>query len=496
MRTRLAAAVGMLAFALAQVAHAQNVGLEVWLQPWTQWNDDDQPIPVLSDGSLVSRSLQESFASAEASLEGVIAGFLQTPNLLADEISLYDLTVDIGAPTLAITNPSGGGDSSPSFTAAVGFERIRVDTWSTVPGPFGSWADPHCNLELGLAFELPVRLGSSSSQPFESAIGPDTRLARVTSFAVDSANLPCDLLVGALSVTGLDDTLTNMITDPNGPVAGQLDAVLRPQLQAALDQINTAVAAVAPDDMLMRGWVTPSRLTLAFSPAPVADNGVRTSLRGSLTSTSVDGAASQQVDCADLVVTAQRKSGPRPIVMSNGELGLDPLEPLDVTLVCDADGVPGRYVVEGLAANFPNYIEITSQQAQYGICTVSDPSSAVWVLSVSGLDDEVLLPSELGQEHDLVLEQNLKLCGADAQEPDPTQPPGYPYPPDRPGDDVFDPALDPLAPLNPSLPSIDPAAPVALNPQPLPPIDPDLPAALKPQPLPPIDIDSIGILQR
>lgn len=487
MRVSLMAALGALVLTLGATAHAQSdVGLRVWVQGWNPTTDGDEPTEMLNDATLVSRSIHDGFARAEPQVEGAVVNLLQTSDMFADGVTLYDVTVDIPQPSFAVTSTAGGGETPASFTAAVGFEQIYVDATATQPSVFGSWADPHCNMRLGLAFDLPLRLGSDPSHPFESAIGPNTHVARITSVDIDSAGVVCDVVLAVLDLTGIKDALTRVLTDPNGQVATQLQDAIRPQIDLALDALNAAAATFVPPGGSMRSWASSSRITLAFAPAPIPDDGARASVSGKLTSLTHDEGFQSTVHCNELVFQVWRKTGPRPMIWPDGTLGGDPLELLTTPLSCEGDGQE-RYTLGGLAAHSPNYVDISTTTVG-GHCPKHGVGGTYWSASISGLTDELgrVLPTALGVEHDLVAEERQGICD------------GYPVPepplgkPTNPGDPPFDlgnPVIDPVV--------IDPvvvtkqitqgysahAEQVMLNPQPLP------PRTLKPQPLPPQELE-------
>jgi hypothetical protein len=390
---------------LSSPALAADVGLRVFVQTWTPLTDDDEARRVIDEPTLISGAIHEGWMAHSDELHDTVRGVLGQGDLLAEGITLYDIHLILPEPQLSVQSRGGGGTEPLSLEVSVKLPGMHLEATSTTPTILGEYADPRCSIGFDLTAVIPVTLGTDVSHPFSTDLTPsqaaDRPILKVSNFRFDSQGLICDLGKLGLEVTGYDEDLTRVFTDPNTAHARQINEVLIAMLQQGLGQANDAISSVVPEGLVrVNAWAVPGApLTLAFSaPGPFPDPGPRVSVTGTFTSVTQDSGTAVPPTCEAMPLSAGRKTGPRPILDPAGTLGAPPLEPLATSVVCTPAGEgPARYTFSGLSSLFPNVVRHSS-----GSGCKSSRSTQAHVSKVSGLPDR-LLPTDLGPDYDVVV---------------------------------------------------------------------------------------------
>jgi hypothetical protein len=195
---------------------------------------------------------------------------------------------------------------------------------------------------------------------------------RVTNFAWDSQNFPCDAVKAVVGLFGAENTIRHEVEQADA--IKQAAATMTATLDSVFANLNNQVASIVPPDLVrvnawLHGAQGDQRLGLYFGiRSPLPDPGPRATITGSLRFVALQ-ASPEAVNCRALPITVVRKTGPRPVLNINGTLGDPPVEPLSINAQCDV--APGQsrvlpYRVSGLSSVFPNYFTFTSLQ---GRCT-------------------------------------------------------------------------------------------------------------------------------
>jgi hypothetical protein len=403
----------LVALALSTPALADDVGLRVMVQPWTPWADDDTAYRVVDDPTLISGALHDGWADQAQTIHDQLVALLGQGDLIASGVTMSGIDLRVPEPTLSVSSLGGGAGAAPlDLVWTLRFDDVHVAAELTTPTVLGSWADPRVSLDFDLTVTVPVGVGTDVAAPFTTTASADQQLLVISDVRVDSENLVADIALAVTRLfvdpdTLLEDQGNGALQGMNGTIVGMLGQVLA--------TANGAVSSVVPAGMVrLSAWAEEGvPLTLAFGVIGPLPDGPAGAVSGTFRSTTSDGLLTTKGTCESIPLSAKRKTGPRPILNPWGDLGEEPLEPLDASFQCgepDENGV-ATYTLVGLSAAFPNRIAVGSDSG----CDTSNPASIRDVFHVDGMPDR-LLPADLARPYDLVAEVYRDLCGAQTPE--------------------------------------------------------------------------------
>jgi hypothetical protein len=371
-----ALAVSALAFG-AQPAAAEApapVGIKLLVQPWTPLDDNDAVQPLYDSNDAITASINRTWDKVKPKVIDSIRARLQTPDLFAEGVSLYDLKINVNTPELSIAP-----DGNAGFIAKLLVRDTYLETTATTPDiafgiGLGSYADPRCSVRFSLELTLKLKVSDDKTRLLESNYGPNDTLVRVQGFKADSQNTVCDIgkflaKDAAKLFLGRDlwQWMTDEINNPKRPEYIALNNSIKQELNGALGSINAQARAPA-EYARLRVWARDNKLTVLFGvrelplPARVA------SARGRLTVGDLKGVNLPITNCDQLHITAMVKTGPRPLLDPDGvQLGDAPMVAVGrlhgAALAAPAAGQACDYVVDQLVPGFPNLIKFDLGQA-------------------------------------------------------------------------------------------------------------------------------------
>lgn len=376
-RTGLAARLGAGALTLwalafgaqpAAAAAPVPVGVKLLVQPWNPLEDNDTVRTLYDSNDAITASINLTWDRIKQKLIDSIRARLQTPDLFAEGVSLYDLKINVNTPELSIAP-----DGNAGFIAKLLVRDTYLETTATTPDiafgiGFGSYADPRCSVRFSLELTLKLKVSDDKTQLLEANYGPNDKVVLVQGFKADSQNTVCDIgkflaKDAAKLFLGRDlwQWMTDEINNPKRPEYMALNNSIKQELNAALGSINAQARAPAQYARL-RVWAHANKLIVLFGvrelplPARVA------TARGRLVIGDLKGVNLAITNCDQLHMTAVVKTGPRPLLDPDGvQLGDAPTAVVGrlhgSALAAPAAGQACDYVVDQLVPGFPNLIK-------------------------------------------------------------------------------------------------------------------------------------------
>lgn len=341
---------------------AQSVGLRLLVQPWNPITDDDRVITPVEAPGLISILSAGVWSTTKPQLRETIIRALSVQNLIAEDVTLYDVVVELPDSTISLESVSGGGTNPLLVRAVFTAKRVELKATSTTPSFLGSWADPRCRAAADVTATVELRIGGDLSRPLQASPNASPATISVSNFSWDSENFPCDVIKEVVGLLGFEELIARTVARPEytQPIAAIIASALNNGLAAANAQIAQAIPAGLGQ---VGAWVVgPSSgdQTIAIAAGvqvPVPDGTPRASIGGTLRMANGDSTA--RVKCPSLPLYAQRTAGPRRIVNGNG--GLDGAESPKIDLAtaisCGPVAADGsrQYTMTGLSSGFKNY---------------------------------------------------------------------------------------------------------------------------------------------
>ena len=447
-------------------APAPPIGLKVYLQPWDPRTDDDSVKTVLDSRDAISAGLSRTWSATRPALVAALAKALTKPDLLADGVTLYELKIDLNEPELRLTPVSGD-----TLRAVLTLPDASFEAKATQPTVLGAYANPRCSAHFTLDVTLAIRISDDRSRLLQSAFAPNDAPVTVRDFSADSANFVCDAAKAALQTVGLWQKITREVNDANRPEYKSFNQTLRTELDAALAAIDAQVRVPA-QFVRLKVWSDATLPVVLFGVQSVPLPPHTGSVHGRLTIGDLKNLELPIGRCDEIGFSAEVKTGPRPLVSSNGvDLGPAPMARLSARLSGDAlphgfvnrvtgQAQPGTlvgshcdYALDGLVPGFPNFVSFELRSVHAPDPKSLDPNLRdVLVVQPAGWRyEDAIHPSPQADGRSLTLLAALR--GS----------PGYSAKVD---------ARVKVDPGDPAMAPVRPAAPierVTLNPQPLPP---------------------------
>ena len=381
-RTGLAARLGVGALVVAALAFGAQpavaapapVGVKLLVQPWNPIDDNDTVQPIYDSNDAITASISRTWDKVKPKLIETIRARLQTPNLFAEGVSLYDLKINVNTPELSIAP-----DGNAGFIAKLLVNDTYLETSSTTPDiafgiGLGAYADPRCSVRFSLELTLKLKVTDDKTRLLEATYGPDDKPVLVKGFKADSQNTVCDIgkflaKDAAKLFLGRDlwEWMTNEINNPMRPEYVALNNTIKGELNAALASINAQVRAPAQYARL-RVWARNNKLTVLFGVRQLPLPARLASARGRLAIGDLKGQKLPITSCDQLHLTAMVKTGPRPLLDPDGvQLGDAPMVVVGrlhgSALAAPAAGQVCDYVVDQLVPGFPNLLKFDLGQA-------------------------------------------------------------------------------------------------------------------------------------
>ena len=361
-----ALALWVLAFG-AQPAAAEApapVGVKLLVQPWNPLDDNDTVQTLYDSNDAITASINRTWEKVKPKLIESIRARLQTPDLFAEGVSLYDLKINVNTPELSIAP-----DGNAGFIAKLLVRDTYLETTSTTPDiafgiGLGSYADPRCSVRFSLELTLKLKVTDDKTRLLESNYAPNDQLVRVQGFKADSQNTACDIgkflaRDAAKLFLGRDlwQWMTDEINNPKRPEYTAMNNTIKQELNAALGSINAQARAPAQYARL-RVWARANKLTVLFGVREVPLPARVASARGRLAVGDLKGLNPPITNCDQLRMTALVKSGPRPLLDPDGvQLGDAPMVAVGMLHGSALAGQFCDYVVDQLVPGFPNLLK-------------------------------------------------------------------------------------------------------------------------------------------
>lgn len=358
----------VLAFSIQAVGAAAPVGVKLLVQPWNPLTDDDSVQTVYDSKDAITASLNKTWDKVKPKLIDTIRARLQTPNLFAKGVSLYDTKINVNAPELSITP-----DGNAGFIAKLLVHDSYLEATSTTPDiafgiGLGSYADPRCSIRFSLELTLRLAVTDDKSRLLEARYAPNDKPVVVKGFKADSQNAVCDIAKFLASdvaklFTGRDlwQWMTDEINNPQRPEYTALNNAIKQELNAALVSIN-AQARVPAQYARLRVWTTANKLTVLFGVRELPLPARTASVRGRLAIGDLKGLPLEISNCDQIQMTARVKTGPAPLLNASGtEFGKPPMVAVGKlrgsALAAPVAGQTCDYTAEQLVPGFPNLLE-------------------------------------------------------------------------------------------------------------------------------------------
>lgn len=428
--------------ATADAGAAQSqLGLKLGVQPWLPVTNDDTVQFLLDDPAIISRFYDKHWPQASEELTNLLKAALSTPNLVADEVSFYDIDLQLTQPLLTIDRLDGSGIPGDPYhlTVEAQLNSESVTLTSTTPTVCDSGCDPRCNFVFDAKVKIDIVIQNTVGAAFSS---PQTQpgsepIVQITRFDFAAGNLVCGVAVGLVQVLGLKDAIGRIVAQPNGLANKPLADVVRGLAVDLVASLNSTVAAYQRPEinlLILRAWLLDQpgggkTIVLNLAPrAPLPDPSAgQGGIGGVITAGAAQGIKSGQsgtVDCSQLPVTVSRITGPRPMTSPYGTLGEWPLEALSIRADCDAQvlqaGQQSNYRISGMSVLFPQIVLFGSVRSK---CTAYEASVRQGIDVKTPWVQGVLLPQDLYSSRDLMANFTSIVCGGQA--------PAYVEPKDR-----------------------------------------------------------------
>jgi hypothetical protein len=400
----IAATSGLATQATAQ-APQRPIDLRVMVQTWEPATDAETVTTALDRPGMVTELLLQGWDDTSARIRDHLVETMGAGDLLAPGVTLYDITLNLPRPTVAMTRSSG---AVGPWTIPTVFEMRGVYLQSSITQPTipGEWADPTCELRADLRLSVDLVIGNGPGGFVQVQAADPARAVQISNFSWDSQGIVCGGIETVASVAGLRDLL-------KAAVEGPVSVAVVSQMQGVADGLNAAIGGLGPQGSSLVGlWLTGTanqssqRLTFAFGPrGPFPDFGPRGTLSGVIHMMPGVG-----FSCAEFTPTASRRSGPSPIVGPSGGLGDAPTEGLATEVTCRrGPGGDVTWSLTGLSTGYANYVDLPSIGTGCGRGQVESVTShfdaRAW--PVSG---DAILPAELGDGFDLTATRRSFRC--------------------------------------------------------------------------------------
>ncbi len=360
--------VAALASSVQMAEGAPPVGVKLLVQPWNPITDDDSVNTIYDSNDVITRSIAGTWTRVKPKLIDSIKARLQTPNLLAEGVSLYDVKLNINTPELSIAP-----DGNAGFVAKLMVRDTYLEATSTTPDiafgiGLGSYADPRCSIRFSLELTLKMAVTDDKARLLEARNAPNDAPVLVKDFKADSQNAPCDIAKFLASdvaklFAGRDfwKWMTDEINNPQRKEYKQLNDTIKQELNTALVAIN-AQAKVPAQYARLRVWARNDKLTVLFGvrelpvPARVA------TVQGRLAIGDLKGLSSPISNCDQLRMTAMVKTGPSPVLDPSGtQFGDAPMVAVGKlrgsAIASPVAGQTCDYTVDQLVPGFPNLLK-------------------------------------------------------------------------------------------------------------------------------------------
>ncbi len=357
-----------LAFSLQAVGATGPVGMKLLVQPWNPLTDDDSVQTVYDSKDAITASLNKTWDKVKPKLIDTIRARLQTPNLFAKGVSLYDLKINVNAPELSIA-----ADGNTGLIAKLLVRDTYLEATSTTPDiafgiGLGSYADPRCSIRFSLELTLKLAVTDDKARLLEARYAPNDKLVVVQGFKADSQNVSCDLakffasdVANLFLGRDLWRWMTDEINNPQRPEYTALNNTIKQELNNALASIN-AQARVPAQYARLRVWADTNKLTLLFGVRELPLPARTASVRGRLAIGDLKGLPLGISNCDQIQMTARVKTGPAPLLNASGtDFGKPPMAAVGklrgTALAAPVAGQTCDYTAEQLVPGFPNLLE-------------------------------------------------------------------------------------------------------------------------------------------
>lgn len=424
-------------------AQQSQIGLRLGVQPWTPVTNDDTVQFLLDDPSIISRTYDKGWPRLSREITAALTKALSTPNLVADDVTFYDIDIQLTQPLFTIERLDGSGVPGDPYhlTLDVRLNNESITLTSTTPTVCDSGCDPRCNFVVDVDVRIDLTIQNTISAAFASrqTNSGGEPIVQITRFDFAAGNLVCGIAVGLAEVLGIKDAIGKIVSQPDGLVNKPLAEAVRDFAAEGVAFLNNAVAAYQRPELnliILRAWLMPQpgggkSIVLNLAPrAPLPDpTAGQGALIGVLSAGAAQGIKSGKagtVDCSQLPVRVSRVTGPRPMTSPYGTLGEWPLELLAVKSDCDARvlsaGQKSNYRISGMSLLFPQLIEFGSVRGkcvayQASVRQGIDVKTPTWVQGI-------LLPQDIySRPHDATANFTSIVCGGQA--------PAYIEPKDR-----------------------------------------------------------------
>lgn len=314
-------------------------GARVLVQAWNPVTPDNPNVQTLVDQpTLVSDSLQDAWTRVRPALCREISGQLGVGGLAHGQ-TLYDITCILDErPEFEVAAMQG---NALSVKLGMGF---YLEATSTVPDPFGSYADPRVSIAAKAHLQLTLQVQADRNHTLRVA----KALFSISDATLDSHNAIGDIakyIASDLSdfFLGIDfkTVAENAINSQSIDLAQQFDGTLGP--------VNDVLSG--PSDYVRVGVSgAQNYITVAFAPrefVPITTGSMRGVVRWDPNQfTPTNG-------CQSFDIRATVQTGPVPLLTPNAEAPMRPVGSFQATPAGDA---ACAFTLSGLAAGWPNIL--------------------------------------------------------------------------------------------------------------------------------------------
>lgn len=399
---------------------SNDIGLRQLLQLWQPATDSDQPAVPLDQRTAVSDMLAAIWAGVRPTILTELQDRLGRGDLLADGVTLQNLQISLPDPVIRVVRLPPIPDARLRMGVSVVLAGAGIEATATTPGPLPSLFDPRCSFRADLRFDMELLVGSDvrnllrARRPMtEAAVPAERPSVAVTGFDWDSQGVTCDIIKAVVGLF-VGESIVRQAAEEMG--SSQASAVMDNWItgfDATLPGLNNQLAMQVPAGAFtVQAWLEAwpgtqgQRLAVGLSlvPPPVGI-GARATINGTLQLGRLGamGASVVAGTCLPLPLEFSAKTGPRPMLNGNGDLGPPPLIVLAASGACTGPGPaiggpPVGYRIQGLSANLPNY---TRPLGFEGRCRQGDARRDGFAAQLVGRPTGRILPGELGQPFDL-----------------------------------------------------------------------------------------------
>ncbi len=395
-----------------------SLGMSVAYQPWTPSSDNDTPVFLFRKPTVFSDAFNIAWQVGAPIASKKLVDILQTPDLAMKGVTFYNVRLHLNQPTVTF-----GALKCASLYNTPCTMDVRIDlkdeglqlTSTTPRAPTGVGAlvggigaglatgglaggaavgealghglsrsaDPTCSGAVSTTLHIMVKIQGAAGVPIFSIVPATANDPPpvVNGPSITGMNTSCQIVVDALSVSGLDDKIADMLNDPRSGAGATLRDTVQSALAAAFSTVSNVlspgIAAVSNRDYPLQAvtaWIVPAgggqQLVVDFAPrGPFYDRPGTAGtgqLSGIVNVSAPSGAPTAggngAIYCDQIPVTVTRKTGPRPMLTPDGsDLGDAPLETLAPRLSCSPNdmllpGQTGHYTVSSISPLFPQFV--------------------------------------------------------------------------------------------------------------------------------------------